>query len=470
MAQAVKTAIGMALLLLYWGLVACPDVVLAKKTAPAPAVKPQEPAASKESPPTPAAPAKEQAQAPQPRLLEVCNPAGVREDGRFVDMSLRRVMDSIGKTDPPLAGQFPETDVEKITVTENADAEINELFLKRGWTDGLPVIVPTRERVMAMLKGTRLDRSYEVATLAPMDGVATVEKIAVNAVMAGCRPEHMPILIAAVQAIADPDFDLRGLSTTTSPDVPFLILTGPIAKEIGLNTGTNVMGRGNRGNASIGRAISLLINNVGGSWPGVTDMSSLGSPAEHGMLVVENPDENPWPSLNVDLGLAPDANAVTVMGAEGWRGIIATGWNAEGVMRLMGAHLRGLAVQRPRWKTVLLIIPGDTAYQLSRAGYTKERIREELSRQNPISREEFKAWFVNETWAEAARKTLDETPANEPVHAPAIDQFLILYAGGAGMKNMIVPGWFGAKKAVTREIVLPPNWKELVAAAKEAAR
>jgi hypothetical protein len=462
MAQAVKIAIGAALLLALWGLEAGPGLALAKKAAPAPAAKVlEQPAPS---------PVKEPAQPPQPRVLEVCNPAGVRENGSFVDMSLRRVMDSIGKKEPPLAGQFPETDVEKIPVTENADAEINELFLKRGWTDGLPIIIPTRERVLAMLKGSRLDRSYEVATLAPMDGIATVEKIAVNAVMAGCRPEHMPILIAAVQAIADPDFDLRGLATTTSPDVPCIIITGPIAKEIGLNTGTNVMGRGNRGNAAIGRALILLVNNVGGSWPGVTDMSSLGSPAEHGMLVVENPDENPWPSLNVDLGLAPDANAVTVMGAEGWRGVIATGWDSAGVMRLMGAHMRGLAVQRPRWKTVLLIIPGDTAYQLSRAGYSKERIREELGRQNPIPREEFKAWFVNETWAEAARKTLDETPANEPVHAPAIDQFLILYAGGPGMKNMIVPGWFGAKKAVTREIVLPLNWSELVAAAKEAAR
>jgi len=408
--------------------------------------------------------------AQEQKELEICNPAGMREDGSFVDMALRAVMDSIGMKNPPLAGQFPETDVEKMRAAGNDDAAVNELFLKRGWTDGLPIVVPTRERVTAMLGGTHLDRSYEVATLAPMDGIATVEKIAVNAVMAGCRPEHMPILIAAVQAVADPDFDLRGLATTTSPDVPCIIITGPIAKQIGLNTGTNVMGRGNRGNASIGRALALLINNVGGSWPGVTDMSCLGSPAEHGMVVVENPDDNPWPSLNVDLGLAPDANAVTVMGAEGWRGVVANGWDAADVIRLMGQHLRGLAFQRPRWTTVLLIIPGDTAYQLSRAGYTKEMIRAGLSRQNPVSRKEFAAWFANESWAQGVQASLAEQPEGETIDTPVIEQFLILYAGGPGMKNMIIPGWFGSKRAVTREIVLPPRWEAIVAAGKEAAR
>ena len=154
---------------------------------------------------------------------------------------INSIMDSINKKEPPLAGQFPETDVEKITVTGDGAAVVNDLFYRRGWTDGLPIVVPTRARVQAMLQVTRRDRSEEVATLPPMNGIATVEKIAVNAVMAGCRPEHMPILLAAVEAVADPDFDLRGLATTTSPDVPCLIITGPIAKQIGLNTGTGVM-------------------------------------------------------------------------------------------------------------------------------------------------------------------------------------------------------------------------------------
>lgn len=400
-------------------------------------------------------------------VLEVCNPSGVREDGSFVDTALRNVMDSMGRTDPPLAGQFPETDVEKIAVSGNADVEINDLFLHRGWTDGLPVIVPTRERVLAMLKGTRLSRSEEVATLPPMNGIATVEKIAVNAVMAGCRPVHLPILIAAVQAVGDPDFDLRGLATTTSPDVPLIIITGPIAKQIHLNTGSGVMGRGNRGNACIGRALQLIINNVGGSWPGVTDMSCLGSPAEHGMVVVENPDNNPWPSLNEDLGLPAETNAVTVMGAEGMRGIIAHGWEAKDVIRLFGQHLRGLAFQRPRWTTVLLIIPGDTAYQLSRAGYTKERIREELLRQNPVPRKEYAAWFASDHQGRDAQRILAENPGAEVIQTPRIDQFLILYAGGPGMKNMIIPGWFGSKKAITRTITLPPDWEAVVAGSEE---
>ena len=409
--------------------------------------------------PAPAAAKDAPAKAEARTVLQVCNPAGVREDLTFVDMSLKRVMDEIDRKDPPLAGQFPETDVEKIAVSGDADTEINDLFRKRGWTDGLPIIIPTRDRVMAMLKGTHLSRSAEVGVLPPMNGIATVEKIAVNAVMAGCRPVHMPILIAAVQAVADPDFDLRGLATTTSPDVPLVIITGPIAKQIHLNTGSGVMGRGNQGNSSIGRALSLIVNNVGGSWPGITDMSCLGSPAEHGMVVVENPDDNPWPSLNVDLGLPADANAVTVMGAEGSRGIVANGWDAKGVLRLMGQHMRGLAFQRPVWSTVLLIIPGDTAYQLSREGYSKDRIREELLQQNPVPRQEYAAWFAKNYWKpDVEQEMASRQGPGDTYFAPLVRQMLILYAGGPGMKNMIVPGWFGSKQAITRQIALPPDW------------
>jgi hypothetical protein len=186
------------------------------------------------------------------------------------------------------------------------------------------------------------------------------------------------------------------------------------------------------------------------------------------MVVVENPDDNPWPSLNVDLGLPAEANAVTVMGAEGWRGVVANGWEARDVIRLMGQHLRGLAFQRPRWSTVLLIIPGDTAYQLSHAGYTKERIRKELLGENPVPRQAFAAWFSNETWRQDVQDILAKHPQADTIDTPVIDQFLIVYAGGPGMKNMLVPGWFGAKRAVTRKIVLPPNWDAVVAAGKAA--
>ena len=391
----------------------------------------------------------------QERVVEVCNPSGVLENGAYVDMPLRRVMDSMGRKQPELLGRFPETDVERIVLHGDMDTEINELFQKRGWTDGLPIIVPTRERVAEMVKGANRERLDDVAVVAPMNGIATVEKVAVNAVMAGCRPEHMPILLAAVEAVTDQDFDLLGLSTTTSPDVPCIIITGPGAKKIGLETGFGVMGRGNPGNNSIGRALQLVIHNVGGSRPGLTDMSCLGSPMEHGMVIVENPDDNPWPSLNNDLGLAPETDAVTVLGAEGYRGVIANGWDARGVMRLMGEHLRGLAWQRPRWATVLVVIPGDTAHQLARAGYTKDRIRKELLEQNPIPREEFTRWFSNESWAEGVKASLARQPDSPVVYAPMVDQLLIVYAGGQGMKNMIIPGWIGALKAVTRPIRFP---------------
>ena len=389
---------------------------------------------------------------PATTSVEIYNPSGVQEDGTFVDMPLRDIRDALGKTEPMLLGHFPETDLERISLHGPLDEEINALFLKRGWSDGLPIVAPTRERVRRMLQGTRRDRTDVVAVLPPMNGMATVEKIAVNAVMSGCRPEYMPVLLAAVDAVADPDFDLRGLATTTSPDVPCIIITGPIAKRLGLETDFGVMGRGNQGNNTIGRALQMIIHNVGGSRPGLTDMSCLGSPMEHGMLVVENPQNNPWPPFNEDVGLPSNADAVTVMGAEGYRGVVAHGLESADIIRLMGAHMKGLAWQRPRWSTILLVIPGETAWQLAHSGYTKERIRKELLQQNPIPREEFLRWFDSSRWGDDVEKVLAVGAENQPVQAPATDQLLILYAGGPGIKNMIIPGWFGARRAVTKRI------------------
>ena len=230
----------------------------------------------------------------QAASLTVCNPAGQSEDGVYVDTILA--------SSSGTAVDFPRADTETIEAAGDGLEAFNALFLARGWGD----VPPTPERVKAMLAGYDLPDDFPIATLPPLDGVATVGKIAVNAVMAGCEPRHMPLLVAAVEAVSQPEFDLRGVATTTNPDSVLVIVSGPIVKRLGINAGTNTFGRGNRANACIGRALHLIISNVGGSRTGITDMSTLGQPGDFAMFLAENADASPWPSFHTEYGFLPE--------------------------------------------------------------------------------------------------------------------------------------------------------------------
>lgn len=406
-----------------------------------------------------------EARAAERQAVWICNPAGVRSDGIFVDELLKRTMEREGIQKPSLAAQFPRLKWERI-VAEDPFTEINELFYKRGWTDGLPIVPPTEERVMAMLKGTDLPPEAVVGTIDPLKGQATVTKIAANAVMAGCRPEYMPILIAAVQIIADPAFNLLGIATTTNPDTPMLIVNGPIAKELHINAGTNALGRGWQANATIGRALHLIIQNIGGSWPGVTDMSCLGHPGEFAMCLAENEEKNPWEPLHVELGYPKDANVVTVLAAEGTHSVLGSGWNAEGYLSLVSDHLAGL--DRAYRPIVVLIIAQDTAAMLAREGWTKETIRQFVYEHARMPFSKYKKRFLD------TRKVggvpgwvLEVTDPNAPIPVPFMDHFVILVAGGPGEKSMLIPVWSGCKRVMSREITLPAGWHKLVQISRE---
>src|SRR5438093_7230659 len=194
---------------------------------------------------------------------------------------------------------------------------INELYVERGWTDGLPIVPPTAERVAEFVRRTERDRHEVVAVLPPRQGEATIEKLAINAVMAGCRPEYFPIVVAAVEAVSQPPFNLDAVQATTHPVAPLLIVNGPIAREIGLNGSYNAFGQGFRANVTIGRALRLVLMNVGGGLPGSGDRATQGNPAKIAYCVAENEAENPWEPLHVEAGLPADASVVTAFGCEG---------------------------------------------------------------------------------------------------------------------------------------------------------
>jgi hypothetical protein len=189
----------------------------------------------------------------------------------------------------------------------------NETFLRHDWGDGLPLLPPTQHAVEQMLKGSTKDSQDVIAVLEPAFGLATVEKIAVNAVMAGCKPSHMPVLIAAVRAIADPLFMLRDAAVATGARAPLFLINGPIRDRLKINSGTCAMGPGaiSRANTVIGRAMRLVIMNVAGVYPGKTDISTMGSPSKYSLCVAENEEASPWEPYHVELGFDRHASTVT---------------------------------------------------------------------------------------------------------------------------------------------------------------
>ena len=210
------------------------------------------------------------------------------------------------------AAEFIAIEGEDRYVAEHMN--VNRLFLERGWGDGFPVWAPTRERVDAMLKGTRRAPTEVVAVLAPGMGQATVEKIAINAVMAGCRPEHLRVLLAAVEAISDPRFMLRNVAMSTGAHAPMMLLNGPVVGKLGINTGRCALGPGapSAVNTVLGRAIRLIYMNVGHAYPGHMDLDTLGSPTKYSMCLGENMEASPWEPFHVEKGFEREASVVTM--------------------------------------------------------------------------------------------------------------------------------------------------------------
>ena len=221
------------------------------------------------------------------------------------------------------------------------DAEAIELCFARGWTDGLPVIPPTPERVARMLEAARLEPAREITYIAHRAVSVTAEKVAINAVMAGCRPEYMPVVVAAIEGIGDPRWSYHGPGTSTAGAAVLLVVNGPIARALDVNAGDNLFGPGWRANLTIGRAVRLVMRNVCGSRPGTLDRGTLGHPGKLSYVIAENEAESPWPPLHVERGFRPDQSAVTVMAAAGPRQFYNQLSNtAEGVLTTLADDMR----------------------------------------------------------------------------------------------------------------------------------
>ena len=327
-----------------------------------------------------------------------------------------------------------------------------EAMFERGWTDGLPVVSPTPERVARMLAGTTRDPDAVVAVVPPDLAECTVEKVAINAVLAGCRPDYLPVVLAAVEAACTDEFNIHGLLATTWFSGPVIIVNGPITRAIAMNAGINAMGQGNRANATIGRALQLVIRNVGGGRPGEVDRSTLGQPGKYTFCFAEREADSPWEPLHVTRGLPASSSAVTLFAGEGPRGIIdQLSREPESLASSFAACLR--ATTHPKlalaFDAVLVVSP-EHARVFREAGWDKARVLDELMARLQLPGREL---------VRGASGIAEGLPAR--VATATLPKFrdgglLIVHAGGgAGLFSAIIGGWASGPSGsapVTQEV------------------
>jgi hypothetical protein len=319
-----------------------------------------------------------------------------------------------------------------------------------GLTDGLPVVPPTQARVEAMLRSHGYAADGVVCNLAPLLQPASWRDIAINAVMAGCTPECLPVVGAALEAMAAPEFNLTGVSTTTGSAAPLVIVNGPVATRIGMNAAANALGPGNRANATIGRAVSLALRNIGGATPGELDMATLGQPAKYTCCFAENEAQSPWTPLHVERGHAAGDSVVTVVGVSGTVEVVdSVSSKGEDIAQtyaqsMLIAGTAGGAGFLGGGQPVI-IMPPEQAESCSLAGYSKDRIKAEIFE---------RAWLAPEQLSPAVREHHAGRGGNTgPLRvAETAADILIVVAGGVGIKGAYAPNWGGGSRAVTRKV------------------
>lgn len=329
---------------------------------------------------------------------------------------------------------------------------INRLYCERKWSDGLPIIPPTAERVERMLGETRRARGEIVARLAPGFGAATVERVAINAVMAGCEPAYLPAVIAAVEAVADPAFNLQGIQATTNPVAVWVVVSGSIAGKLGVNGTYNCLGQGSHANATIGRALRLLLQNVGGALPGAMDRATHGQPGKFSFCCAENDDANPWDPLHVERGFRREDSTVTVVGAEGTMNMNTHTKDADELVRAIAETM-----QHPPSNEYChggepwLILAPEHAEIFNRAGMSKADVKRELWDRSKLPAGRVTEKDLLRVNASRAKELGAIRPDTLLPISPRPEDIWIVVAGGPGTHSVYVP-CFGNSRAVTRQV------------------
>jgi hypothetical protein len=389
---------------------------------------------------------------PQIRSVVIPHPLGGLDAKAVAERSRRALHDIVQKLTAQHvdAAKVAYENTPRTLDLSGSSEEINEYFYARRWTDGLPIVPPTVLRVERMLASATHPPDTLLGFLPPTMGAATIEKIAVNAVMAGCDAQCFPVVVAAVQAICTPEFNLLPMQATTNPVTPMIIVNGPVAKQLDINCGHNVLGQGWKSNATIGRALRLVLTNIGGGVPGTLDKATHGQPGKFTLCIAENEHESPWEPFHVERGYESHDSTVSVIGVTGTQDVIHYArTSAEKVLSTL-MH----AIPREGFKNLysggepLIIFGPEQAAILGSAGLTKqdvkrivfERARVPLSLLNPetvtLMRGRRHEWL-------SSQHEIDAVPiADRP------DDVQIVVAGGTGNHTVFVPTW-GDTRCVT---------------------
>ncbi|MFT5450403.1 MAG: hypothetical protein ACI9DC_005609 [Gammaproteobacteria bacterium] len=353
--------------------------------------------------------------------------------------------------------RFGQTGIASRALSPAPYEDEHELCYDRGWSDGLPVIPPTPARILRMLQGTTRDPQEIVGKIPPNMAPCTVEKVAINAVMAGCRPEYLPVVLGCVAVALEPQVTLHGILCSTCFSHPILVVNGPVTKRIGMNSGINALGSDNRANATIGRALNLVVRNVGGGVPGGIDRATLGSPGKISFCFAEDERDEQWTPLHVARGCAPGSNAVTVFQGTGIQDFIDM--RSRTPQQLTTSLAASLAVvgniKTAEYCNAMLVLSPEHYEIYRQAGWSRDDIEDAL---HTALRRPGKDLIRG---AGGIGEGIDPSRAGEMVNKFWRDHgLLIARAGGqAGLHSAILCGWPGGRareesKPITREITL----------------
>ena len=340
--------------------------------------------------------------------------------------------------------EYGETGIQSRRLELGLWQDEHEYCYERGWSDGLPVIPPTPQRILRMLSGTRRDPQEIVGQMPPNLSPCTVEKVAINAVLAGCKPEYMPVLLTALEAALEPKFTLHGLLCSTCFSSPIVIVNGPISRRIGMNWGINALGQGNRANATIGRALNLIIRNVGGGVPGGIDRATLGNPGKYTFCFAEDESDPDWTPLHIARGCQPGSSAVTLFQGDGIQGVVDQRSRTphELTYSLATSLLTVGHTKLAEWCNAVLVLSPEHYAIYRQAGWKREDITEALYHH---LRRPGKALVRG---AGGLAEGIDPSRAEEivPKFFEDGDGLLIVRAGGpAGLFSAILAGWTGGR-------------------------
>ena len=331
---------------------------------------------------------------------------------------------------------------------------IHEYFEVRGWSDGLPFIPPTRERVQRYVESLGRDGDEVVCRLAPRNGEATVERLAANAIMAGCRPEDLPIVLTAVEAVAAPEFNLNAMQSTTHPTAIMILINGPVAAKLAIQSGPGCFGPGWRPNLTIGRALRLALFNIGGGFPGDGDRATQGNPAKIAFCVAENEAESPWAPYHVEHGFAPEDSVVSVIACEGPHNIQDHySISGHGVLTTMAGALSQAGSNNMLSNSGFPVIAfgPEHAHQVAVSGYSKADVKKFLweNARFPIARLSAE-WNLDGRYADRA-----EAITGQRLEAPVTtkpENLQVIVAGGPGKHSCWMPTFGGDTRPVMRRL------------------